>query len=54
VEVRSRSLSRDSLIARVGIQALLGDDLVVEGDYGIDLGDDFMSHQLSVVLRAEF
>jgi outer membrane autotransporter protein len=54
VEVRSRSLSRDSLIARVWIQALLGYDLVVEGDYGIDLGDDFMSHQLSVVLRAEF
>jgi len=54
VEVRSRSLSRDSLIARVGVQALLGYDVVVEGDYGIDLGDDFMSHQLSVVLRAEF
>jgi outer membrane autotransporter protein len=54
-EVSSRQLSRDSLVARVGVRALLGDDIVVEGDYGLDVGrSETMSHQLGLVLRAAF
>jgi len=54
-EVVSRTLSRDSLVARIGVRALLGDDIVVEGDYGMDVGrSETMSHQLGIVLRAAF
>jgi outer membrane autotransporter protein len=53
--VSSRKVSRDSVLARVGLQALLGDDIVVEADYGVDIGSgESMSHQLGVILRAAF
>lgn len=54
-EVSSRSLSRDSVLARIGVQALLGDDIVVEAAYGVDVGrSETMSQQLGISLRAAF
>jgi outer membrane autotransporter protein len=54
-EVSSRKLSRDSVLARIGVQALLGDDIVVEAAYGVDIGrSETMSQQLGISLRAAF
>ena len=54
-EVGSRKLSRDSVLARIGVQALLGDDIVVEAAYGVDVGrSETMSQQLGITLHAAF
>ena len=54
-EVDSRSLPRDSVVARAGLQAALAEGLVVEVDYGVDAGrGDYLSQQLSVIFSGVF
>jgi len=54
-EVSSRSLARDAVVARVGVQAALAENLRVDVDYGVDAGrSDYLSQQVSVVFSGRF
>jgi len=54
-DVSSRSLSRDTVVARAGLQVALAEGLLVDVEYGVDAGrSDYLSQQVSVVFSGRF
>ena len=54
-DVGSRSLARDAVVARAGLQVALAENLLVDVEYGVDAGrSDYLSQQVSVVFSGRF